>query len=62
MGPKRVYIDDDEANDYASEDVVVVPNQSETPQTSNLSGRPGKNSMKKGKAGAEAAGHSLRGE
>lgn len=62
MGPKRVYVDEDEANDYASEDVVVVPTQSATPQTANLSGRPGQSNMKKRKAGAEGVGHSQGGE
>lgn len=62
MGPKRVYVDNDEANEYTSEDVVVVPIQSATSQTANILGKPGQSSMKKGKAGVERAGLSQGGE
>lgn len=62
MGPKRVYVDNDEANEYTPEDVVVVPIQSATSQIANISGRPGQSSMKKGKAGVEGAGLSQGGE
>lgn len=57
-----MYVDNDEANEYSSEGVLIVPNQIATPQTANLSGRPGQSSMKKGKAGVEGAGLSHGGE
>lgn len=57
MGPKHVHVDEDDANDCASEDVVVVPRQSATTQTVNKLGRSGQISLKRGKAGPEEAGH-----
>lgn len=62
MGPKHVHVDEDDANNYASEDVVVVPRQSATTQTVNMLGRSGQSSLKRGKAGLEGAGHLQEGE
>ena len=65
MGPRHVYVDVD-ANDYTSEEAVVVPRQNATPQTANLSGGPGQSSLKKGKTkgkvGDDGSGHSQEGE
>lgn len=62
MGPKHVHADEDDANDYASEDVVVVLRQSAPTQTVNLLGRSGQSSLKRGKAVLEGAGHLHEGE
>lgn len=62
MGPKRVHVDEDDDNDCATEDVVVVPRQSDTPQHANLLVRSGQSSLKRGNAGVEGAGHLQEGE
>lgn len=59
MGPKHMHVDEDDANNYTSEDVVVVPRQSATTQTVDMLGRSG---LKRGKAGLEGAGHLQEGE
>lgn len=41
MGPKRVYADNDEANEYTSEDVLVVPIQSAYSQNAKYFGDAG---------------------
>lgn len=58
MGPKRLHVDENNGNDYASEGEVVIPKQSATPQTANLLGQ---SSLKREKAGVEE-GHLQKGE